>query len=73
MEAINTDAGKHNVWVRTQANAPAQKPWFSETDGAGSGQLASGRVAVAQLKTQPLHLALEGIQPLPQPDFRDRP
>ena len=31
MEAINTEAGKHNVWVRTQANAPAQKPWFSET------------------------------------------
>ena len=31
MEAINTEAGKHNVWVRTQANAPAQRPWFSET------------------------------------------
>ena len=53
MEAINTDAGKQNVWVRTQANAPAQKPWFSQTDGSGSGQVASGRVAVAQLKTQP--------------------
>ena len=25
MEAINTDAGKHNIWVRTQANSPAQK------------------------------------------------
>ena len=47
MEAINTDAGKHNVWVRTQMNAPAQKPWFSQTDGDGAGQLASGRVAVA--------------------------
>jgi gentisate 1,2-dioxygenase len=33
MEAINTDAGKHNIWVRTQANSPAQKPWFSETSG----------------------------------------
>ena len=32
MEAINTEAGKHNVWVRTQANAPAQKPWFSQTE-----------------------------------------
>jgi len=53
MEAINSEAGKHNVWVRTQANAPAQRPWFSQTDGAGSGQVASGRVAVAQLKTQP--------------------
>ena len=46
-------AGKHNVWVRTQANAPAQKPWFSETSGEGSGQLATGRVAVNQMKTAP--------------------
>ena len=53
MEAINTEAGKHNVWVRTQANAPAQKPWFSETSGEGSGQLATGRVAVNQMKTAP--------------------
>ncbi len=53
MEAINTDAGKHNVWVRTQANSPAQKPWFSETSGEGSGQLATGRVAVNQMKTVP--------------------
>src|ERR1700721_4255497 len=53
MEAINTEAGKHNVWVRTQANAPAQKAWFSETSGEGSGQLATGRVAVAQMKTAP--------------------
>ena len=43
MEAINAEAGKHHVWVRTQANAPAQRPWFSETEGAGSGQLGSGR------------------------------
>jgi len=53
MEDINAEAGKHNVWVRTQANAPAQRPWFSQTDGGGSGELASGRVAVAQLKTSP--------------------
>ena len=61
MEAINTDAGKHNVWVRTQANAPAQKPWFSETSGEGSGQLASGRVAVNQMKTVPLYVEVERI------------
>src|ERR1700683_102326 len=53
MEAINTDAGKHNVWVRTQANAPAQRPWFSETSGEGSGQVATGRVAGAQIKHLP--------------------
>jgi gentisate 1,2-dioxygenase len=53
MEEINKEAGKHNIWVRTQANAPAQRPWFSETAGEGSGQLASGRVAVNQMKTLP--------------------
>src|SRR5712692_10785835 len=53
MEAINAEAVKHNVWVRTQANAPAQRPWFSETGGEGSGQLASGRVAANQMKTLP--------------------
>src|SRR6202050_897246 len=53
MKAINTDPGRHNVWVRTQANAPAQRPWFSETSGEGSGQLATGRVAVNQMKTAP--------------------
>ena len=35
MEAINTDAAKHHVWIRTQANAPAQRPWFSDTSGEG--------------------------------------
>ena len=30
MEEINAEAGKHNIWVRTQANAPAQRPWFSD-------------------------------------------
>jgi gentisate 1,2-dioxygenase len=53
MEAINVDAAKHHVWIRTQANAPAQRPWFSETRGEGSGQLASGRVAANQMKTLP--------------------
>src|SRR5437870_11725128 len=53
MEAINADAGKHHVWIRTQANAPAQRPWFSETGGEGSGQLASRRVAANQRKTLP--------------------
>ncbi len=51
MEAINTDAAKHHVWIRTQANAPAQRPWFSDT--SGEGQLASGRVAANQMKTLP--------------------
>src|SRR6059058_4400131 len=53
MEAINSDSAKHHVWVRTQANAPAQRAWFSQTSGEGSGQLASGRVAANQMKTLP--------------------
>jgi len=52
MEELNTDAAKHNVWVRTQANAPAQRPWFSDTAG-DVVQLATGRVAANQMKTLP--------------------
>src|SRR5262245_13722007 len=54
MEAINTDAAKHHVWVRTQANSPAQRPWFSDTAG-NVAQLATGRVAANQMKTLPHH------------------
>ena len=71
MEAINTDAAGHHVWVRTQANAPAQRPWFSETSGEGSGQLASGRVAANQMKDAPASVALERVQPLPASHLRN--
>ncbi|MFL5032604.1 MAG: hypothetical protein ACJ8E1_22265, partial [Xanthobacteraceae bacterium] len=47
MEEINADAAKHHVWVRTQANAPAQRPWFTDTAG-DIAQLATGRVAANQ-------------------------
>jgi len=51
MEQLNSDAAKSFVWVRTQMNAPAQRPWFTDTGGAsGAGQMASGRVAANQLK-----------------------
>src|SRR3981189_3394684 len=53
MEEINAEAGKHNVWVRTQADAPAQRPWFSETSGEGGRQVAARRVAAGQMKTAP--------------------
>ena len=47
MDELNADAGKLNIWVRTELNAPAQRAWFSDTGGTtGAGQLAkSGRVA----------------------------
>jgi gentisate 1,2-dioxygenase len=52
MEKINTDAGKDNIWVRTQMNAPAQRPWFTDTGGAtGTGSMATGRVAANQMKS----------------------
>jgi gentisate 1,2-dioxygenase len=52
MEQINTDAAKEHIWVRTQMNAPAQRPWFTDTGGAsGTGSMASGRVAANQMKS----------------------
>src|SRR5215467_5990277 len=55
MEKLNADAGKLNIWVRTELNAPAQRPWFTDTGGTtGAGQLAAGgRVAANQIKTLP--------------------
>jgi gentisate 1,2-dioxygenase len=55
MEKLNADAGKLNIWVRTELNAPAQRAWFTDTGGStGVGQLAAGgRVAANQLKAQP--------------------
>src|ERR1700726_3974583 len=54
MEELNADAGKLNIWVRTELNAPAQRAWFADTGGgSGAGQLAKGRVAANQIKTLP--------------------
>ena len=55
MQQLNTDASKLNIWVRTEMNAPAQRPWFTDTGGeTGAGELAAGgRVAANQLKTLP--------------------
>jgi gentisate 1,2-dioxygenase len=50
MEELNGDAGKLHIWLRTQANAPAQRPWFRETGFEAEGKIAAGRVGAAQLK-----------------------
>jgi gentisate 1,2-dioxygenase len=50
MERLNTDAAPLHIWLRTQANAPAQRPWFRETGLELSGRVAAGRVGTAQLK-----------------------
>jgi len=53
MERLNAEAGKLHIWLRTQANAPAQRPWFRDTGLEVSGTLAGGRVGAAQLKPVP--------------------
>jgi gentisate 1,2-dioxygenase len=50
MERLNAEAGGLHIWLRTRANAPAQRPWFRETGLQASGGLAEGRVGAAQLK-----------------------
>lgn len=52
MEKLNGEAGHLNIWLRTQANAPAQKPWFRETALNATGQIATGKVGAGQLKAQ---------------------
>ena len=53
MEQLNAAASQLNIWLRTQANAPAQRPWFRDTGLEASGRLAEGRVGAAQLKPVP--------------------
>ena len=53
MEALNVEAAPLNIWLRTQANAPSQRPWFKDTELSSAGALAAGRVAAAQMKAKP--------------------
>src|SRR5256714_15418288 len=60
MEELNADAAKSHIWVRTQMNSPAQRPWFTDTGGQrGAGQLANRRVAANQLQASPYRLRLK--------------
>jgi gentisate 1,2-dioxygenase len=63
MEQLNADAAKLNIWVRTQANSPAQRPWFTDTDGGAAQQLTEGRVGAGRLKTLPYHWAWKDYRP----------
>jgi gentisate 1,2-dioxygenase len=49
LEQLNSETAKLHAWIRTQANAPAQRPWFADVSDA-VGELATGRVAANQLK-----------------------
>ncbi len=50
MEALNAEAGRLNIWLRTQANAPSQRPWFRDTGLDASGRLSGGRAGAGQMK-----------------------
>ena len=63
MERLNAEAAPLNIWLRTQANAPAQRPWFRETGLAASGRIAGGRVGAAQLKPVAHHWRWREITP----------
>jgi gentisate 1,2-dioxygenase len=53
MEQLNGEAAAQHIWLRTQANAPAQRPWFDDSGIEAGGRLAPGRVGAAQLKPLP--------------------
>jgi hypothetical protein len=53
MEKLNAQAGGLHIWLRTQANAPAQQPWFKDVGIEGSGAVAPGRVGTNQMKAEP--------------------
>jgi len=63
MEALNGSAKPLSIWLRTQANAPAQRPWFRDTGLDAAGELASGRIAAGQMKAIPHHWKWREISP----------
>jgi gentisate 1,2-dioxygenase len=63
MERLNVEAAALNIWLRTQANAPAQRPWFRDTGLTAAGRVASGRVGAAQLKPVAHHWRWREIGP----------
>ena len=63
MEAMNAEAAPLNIWLRTQANAPAQKAWFKHTGLNETGEMAQGRVAAGQTKALPHHWSWKEISP----------
>jgi hypothetical protein len=57
MEALNAEAAALCIWLRTEADAPAQLPWFRD------GGLAAGRVGRNQMKAAPRRRALHLLGP----------
>ncbi|HLH78335.1 MAG TPA: cupin domain-containing protein [Candidatus Binataceae bacterium] len=63
MEQLNAQAAGLHIWLRTQANAPAQQPWARDTGLEAGGRVAAGRVAAGQLKALPHHWRWREISP----------
>ena len=53
MDSLNGEAEGLHIWLRTQANAPAQRPWFHDGGLDAGGQVAAGRVGANQMKAAP--------------------
>jgi hypothetical protein len=47
MDEMNVDVAKLHAWIRTQANAPAQRPWFADTSEA---RASSPRAALPPIR-----------------------
>src|ERR1700730_12044039 len=65
MEALNAEAeaGGLNIWLRTQANAPAQRPWFHDEGLETGGRPAEGGVGKNQMKATAHHWRWSEISP----------
>ncbi len=63
MEALNGEAEGLYIWLRTQANAPAQRAWFRDGGIEAGGSLAPGRVGANQMKAAPHRWRWSEISP----------
>jgi len=61
MEALNTEAAKYSIWLRTQPNSPVQRPWHvGET---GRPPVAPGAVIPSHPKAVPHLWRWKDIEP----------
>ena len=63
LEAPVCAEGRLHIWLRTQANAPAQRPWFHDDGLETGGRLAEGRVGKNQMKAAAHHWRWHQIGP----------
>src|SRR5260370_42160151 len=63
MAAMNAEAEGLHIWLRTQANAPAQRPWFHDGGLDAGGRVAAGRVGANQMKAAPHRWRWSEISP----------